>query len=536
MCAHGFEGHISGWEKGDAVNESSWSGWLPSNGVLSATPPSPGGSPVTSRLVLAPQYDSLPASIPGNLNPIGYVVRIPLATNHEIVLEGRQDQPLSTPRRFDENIDLLEWSDPVDKKGGIVIYDVRKSLDPSVAPNVWRRQMILLSPYNDALDSSESYDDPTLGVKISVLGEFGTDNSRSFDVQIDWGRANPPAGQLFDAYITPWDSHYQSQDIWVDSPLNGYDVYESTARTADNDPDGAGDTIAVAEDNRLYARIRNSGPEEIPGATVTFWAATPAGIGDRGDWQRLGSVPVGPIPAGGSVVAQTIWTPTGSGHTCVKVEVTPLEGELDFANNMAQENFTNFEVRSSSPYEPLTFSFTLFNPFNEKRQFALRTKRLMPGVSLTLDHGFPVLAKKGSITISGTINLAEDVPTSPKHDNIVPITAYFTEQDSEKELGGIALRLQPRRTTKVNADFKVSKDSVVAQGIVRGGVMPRTVAVALAADGKRIYAHSQTNKDGSFTVIVPMKDMVSITSVQGYVFVPAEGDYSSAKTEKVRLK
>jgi hypothetical protein len=119
MAGQAKGSHISGWEKGDAIASASWNGWFPPQAVLSATPPGPDGSVTTSRFIVAPQYDPLPLSIPGNTFPIGYTVRIPLATNHEVVIEGRQDQLADqVPRRYDETISTFD-SDG----GGVVIYD-----------------------------------------------------------------------------------------------------------------------------------------------------------------------------------------------------------------------------------------------------------------------------------------------------------------------------------------------------------------------------------------------------------------------------
>ncbi len=534
MAYHFYASHITAWEKGPRIGELTTGGsWLPPSSILQAAPPGPSGSVITTTVILAPQYDPIP-TLPGYVDPIGYAAEIKLSPSHSIFLEGRQNQPETTPRRYDDQLDQI---DTMSGNGGVIVYDVRDWPLGGEWPNVYRREMILLSPYDDALDSgTSSYSDASTGVGVRILQEIGSGQTRSFRTAIDWGRPAPPSGQRFDAYITPWDATYQSPDIWVDSPLNGYDNYESTARTADGDPDGAGDTIAVGEENRLYARIRNIGPETIPSATVTFWVATPAGIGDRGDWQRLDPVTIGPIPAGGSTKAFTIWIPLGSGHTCVKAEVTPIEGEISFTNNLAQENFTNFEVVSSSPYEALKFRFDLFNSADEPRQFALRARRLIPSIGVRLDHAYPVVPAKRSLTVNGELRLNEKVPPGLKSDTFVSIAAFAPRHDSEVKLGGITLNLKPRRISSIDMALKRGRDSVVASGIVKGGNMPRLVILSVHGvepNLSKTYIQTKTDSNGYFVAKIPIKDKGALDI---YAFAPGVGDYASARSKTIRLQ
>jgi hypothetical protein len=535
MAYNSYGSHVTAWEKGDELSLTPWNCWLPNSTIKYATPPDESGNPGISTFLVATQDEELPASIPGNSSPICYAAVIQLATNHFIVVESRQDHDIVNPRKFDE---LLNLTDPVGK--GIIIYDVRKdAYDMENGPNVMRRHIILLSnPTDESMNAGDPmYLDNSLGIKIQVLEEISNGNQKLFKVQIDWGRANPPAGQAFNAYITPWDSHYQSPDIWVDSPLNGYDTYEYANNEYGN-PNGPGDKVAVREANRLYATIRNTGPEQITKAIVHFWVADPAGIGDRGDWQRLDPVDhpveVGPIPSGGSVNAQTIWTPTGSGHTCIKVEVEPIESETNFDDNMAQENFTEFEVTSSSPYADFNFSFMLFNSFNRKAIYSIRSKRLPKNVILTLDHTYPVIEKGNSILIKGNIKLPDDFTSNSKYDFNVPIAAYFPLYDSETELGGINLHIQPRIKTK--GDLKVYKNAdntLLVTGRIENGPFPRKVTLSVHSGDKREYYYLETDKTGNMKTNVKVK---LSTDIQAVLYVLQTDQFSTWESKDFNIK
>ncbi len=186
-------------------------------------------------------------------------------------------------------------------------------------------------------------------------------------------RFNKGANQP-DVMIAPWRSApgntWETTDIWVDSPVNGYGVYRygmwSDLRGG-TVPRGNGDDPAIGLVNRLYARVRNVGTQDATDVKVTFQITDPPGVGIAGanGWKTLGTVDkndfpgLAAIPPGGVVDVYIEWIPDfeisdedlAAGrfafHTCVRVIIDPVAGETVLGNqdgDMEQENISYFQA------------------------------------------------------------------------------------------------------------------------------------------------------------------------------------------------
>jgi hypothetical protein len=187
-----------------------------------------------------------------------------------------------------------------------------------------------------------------------------------------------------DVMISPWRSPplnaWESTDIWVDSPLNGYGFYRYgsvASLEGDTVPRGNGDDPAVGQQNRLYARVRNLGTTDATDVVVHFDRTDPEGRGINGSngFIALGTVTkaefpqLADIPPGGYVDVYTNYTPAFTPtpqqiaqgrfnfHTCVRVRIDAVSGETVLGNQDGdgeQENIDEFEATSpSQPAAPL---------------------------------------------------------------------------------------------------------------------------------------------------------------------------------------
>ncbi len=186
-------------------------------------------------------------------------------------------------------------------------------------------------------------------------------------------RFNKGANQP-DVMIAPWRSApgntWETTDIWVDSPVNGYGVYRygmwSDLRGG-TVPRGNGDDPAIGLVNRLYARVRNVGTQDATDVVVTFQITDPPGVGIAGSngWKTVGTVDkndfpgLATIPPGGVVDVYIEWIPDfeisdedlAAGrfyfHLCVRVLIDPVAGETVLGNqdgDMEQENISYFQA------------------------------------------------------------------------------------------------------------------------------------------------------------------------------------------------
>jgi hypothetical protein len=78
--------------------------------------------------------------------------------------------------------------------------------------------------------------------------------------------------------------------MWIDSPRNNpasgpeYEFFEGTDKTK---PRLNGDRPWVHHKNKIYARIRNTGPQAVSDVYVTCYVNSPPGIGAKDSGQLL---------------------------------------------------------------------------------------------------------------------------------------------------------------------------------------------------------------------------------------------------------
>ena len=135
-------------------------------------------------------------------------------------------------------------------------------------------------------------------------------------------------------------------DIWIDNQAeNDWGVF--TYNDGNGNPIENGDNVAINQENRLYARIRNLGDNPVNQPFQVIWRIAVPGVAGGEVETELGRITVtGAIPGKGSIITPPlIWTPTSSNdkHVCIKAEIVTVTGELNgTSNNAAQENFTQW--------------------------------------------------------------------------------------------------------------------------------------------------------------------------------------------------
>ncbi len=279
---------------------------------------------------------------------------------------------------------------------GVIIERVNEGADPNVKV-IGRGAGPSCSDFgcnrNELWHEGETF----IGDGLMIYVVLKTDDD-DYEVQVT---CNTQALQP-DVMIEPWTSPpgntWETTDIWVDSPVNGFDNFKYGMWSdlhGGTVPIGNGDNPAVGQVNRLYARVRNVGTQAATNVVVHWDITDPPGLGIAGasGWLELGSVSpaqfpaLANIPAGGTADVYLEWTPnfpltaeqlaagTFAFHTCVRVRIDPVPGELVFGNqdgDREQENLSYFEAPASGPPAKFAAVIHLHIPdFVDKRTFYL---------------------------------------------------------------------------------------------------------------------------------------------------------------------
>jgi hypothetical protein len=277
---------------------------------------------------------------------------------------------------------------------GVVLYQAYEQNIQSVNN---QRPLTVLPP-GRMLQVGEEFYDPKRTLRISVTDRLANRPAK-YRVRVEWGPVpKPDPDGQFDLRITPWNDDWETPDIWVNSTKNDEAdppnapriIYENHAFLDETTPIGNGDPPWVMHSNTLYARVTNQGKVETPEPVmVSFYLNTPPGVGDNGTFELFDTVDAGKLGPGESriVAANRPWIPFEDEHTCVKVEIHRQPGEVSINNNVAQENFCDFETGAASPYAPIELDFLAQNPYTAPGVMDIRARNVPKDWYVALDHG-----------------------------------------------------------------------------------------------------------------------------------------------------
>ncbi len=273
-------------------------------------------------------------------------------------------------------------------QGGVI---VTAAISDTLHSNQQTRFLTLMHA-NRVLRTGEFVDDPARALRITVVDDAVVARPLVCRVRVEWAQTvvDDPNGS-FDLRVTPWDSNWQSPDIWVDrAPFGSFDQ----PMDAQGRPQGNGDKPKVLEINHFTARVNVSGAMGASNVKLTYYAVFPPGVGDNGNWTPIGVQDIPAIAVNGSADAQVNWTPAVGQHTCLKVYASQQFGEVSGGNNGAQENVFDFIAASNSPGTPVFIRTAIRNPLDERRMVHVNVDRVPRGWGVQFPHAWVWLDAK----------------------------------------------------------------------------------------------------------------------------------------------
>lgn len=377
--------HFIGWSKAERQ-------WIPSGPRINIV-----GPPVVSDI------DATLTLNPLEVNSAGIqIIKIPFTTTDPFmgyVVENRK------------NINTDQY---LPGEGVLVsLVDESKSISPP--PVIVMENSIYPGDLSRApLKVGESFNDSARNISIGIVSQSGN----NYNVRVQYKL--PPGGSP-DPMIIDWGAPpYETVDIWVDSEKNGWGTYRYTDESGN--PIGNGDDAWVDRNNRIYAKVHNTGTAPASNVRVQVYSNSPPGMGDAGeDWDYLGTIVFPYIPAGGSAQDFVIWRPTVGRHTCIKAQIQPYPGESSESNNHAQENVDHFDTTSGSPFQPVAQNITVYNPSDtNETPVHFNVRDIPPGWAARVDPTDMILPKGGNDTV-----IFEVLPSGPP--GASPIDSQISE-------------------------------------------------------------------------------------------------------------
>jgi hypothetical protein len=391
----------------------------------------------------------------------------------------------------------------------------------------------------------EVFTDPARTIRITVEARTAA-RPATYRVRVEWGHlpSTDPNGQ-YDLRIAPWaPPPWETVDIWANSTKNDTTVppkiiYTNHEPGDDTKPIGNGDAPWVGHDNTVYARITNQGVAPTPeSARVSFYLISPPGVGDNGTWTPFDTVVVPPLAAGETriVAATRKWRPVVGEHTCLKVMIEPMNGEVTFDNNNAQENFSEFESGASSPYRVVEFDVEARNPYDRGIVMDMQPRSVPENWFVALDQGAVWLPPKGTKTVHAVL-WTDRTPEweSQREGRKGPRKAMIDIEgwshrlwDRFSPLGGVTAFVRAVRDVRLTITPRQDDFRRGASLTVVGHLTPASASAQVALHlegpgGERIVESTKTDAGGQFvhTFQKPM-DAVGTWTLVGYVLPGSE--------------
>ncbi|MGH3704428.1 MAG: IPT/TIG domain-containing protein [Agromyces sp.] len=371
-------------------------------------------------------------------------------------------------------------------EGGVI---VTRALTATNQDNQQTRVLTLMHPVG-VLGTGAVVEDPARGIRITVEKVDVVTRPLVARIRVEWAQhiADDPAG-TFDLSITPADTTARTPDIWVDRPpFNTFDrPLDAAGRPLDN-----GDKPKPKIANRIVARVTNTGATDATDVNVTFYAVTPPGVGNNGNWSQIAPAKtVARIAANDHAdVVEPDWVPLVGAHTCLKVFVSTQLGETSIGNNEAQENVFDFEAPAFSPPQAARIPVAVRNPRSTPGVVRIGIDGVPDGYFVQFPHEWVHLPPLGERELELLVMPVADVEAYVGLEGrelpaVAPVIVRgYLQRDYEEPqpdgsptssrftyIGGILARVTPKRGVRGmeiwEADESVDRDAVIAAVVPR---------------------------------------------------------------------
>jgi hypothetical protein len=430
------------------------------------------------------------------------------------------------------------------------------------------QQMRFLTLLHDphVLKQGEIATDPARTLRISVVNDNVVSRPLVCRVRVEWaqGIADDPNG-AFDLRVEPWDSNYQTPDVWVDRvPFGTFDQ----PKDASGRPGGNGDKPRPNETNHIWGRVHCDGTVPAQNVRVTFYAVEPPGVGDNGNWAPIQTKVIANVANGSFEDLNVNWVPVVGRHTCLQVFAEQQLGEITGGNNRAQENVFQFEAVAKSVPAPVIMPVAVRNPLKQRTVIFIAVKGVPDGFKVQFPHSWiwldPLEERRFELAIVPTRDYGRYRDSQPPHAKVRlsgTIPRQYMEELSPAvfpgsrmlAIGGVTAQVTAKRGVAINLE-EDKRNSTPTEIALAGAIVPGLANQRIEVDlydpkGRRRLEVVRTDGQGNYQALFDLTRPPSLEDeldphgreelVQGdykaQAFVYASPDAAEAESNKVHI-
>lgn len=333
---------------------------------------------------------------------------------------------------------------------GVISYYASRIISQGHVPVIVRDKNVATPELTDAhMVAGQSMQLGGTGIEVIVQSE--RPGNEGFDVIVNY---IPPLDD-FNAWITRGDPFYVSPDVWIDNQIDGtgyaaYDALLFKGNVVEEQPVGG-------EENRIYARVRNTGPGIAYDIEVEFRLSAPYHtVGGEGDFDLYKVVLIDIIAPGEYKDVFVIWTPDANDdpHNCVRVELKRLVTDINPDDNWAQQNFTVRNSTTASPYTEVTVPFQIKNTEATPQLYYFRTE------GIPKEWAQHITPKKKLVLpgelLTGELKMKPPDTYQVCTNHEIHITAWKPDNHTLVHVGGMLVDVQLRKQTELTLDTEIT--------------------------------------------------------------------------------
>jgi len=450
--------------------------WIPEGRIAEVPKPDPGVKVKEALLVPVEFWDDGMVAAVRTAYPGVDATQVPVSQLMRMNLGGDGGMTdYVEARQATSNFSLnLPHSPALLVTNAVLYWDTREYAKVVGDEKRYRRECHLLNEGHELRNPGDEFDLglpdelPAPGIKVRIL-DRKTVPRPAGNVEVFHVRVTREESPAIDLGFTQLDPYWKNPDLWLDHADPGQ---TSPHIWPEGEPLHQGDKIHVPPADRpdgqpephwVVARVRNYGVVAAEKVRVDFAICRPPGQGDRGNFQRFESVIVSRLEAGEVRPVVATWNVDANekGHTCLRATIADYKipedagtgialgsEDVKLANSEAIKNLDQHEALSASPYEPVTFEFSVNNERPTAQRAYLQPERLPMGMRLAVSPPEQSIAPNSTAIFKCRLELdSEVIDTGCRSDSEFTILAWRMTAETSVRWGGVTYRIRPRKKT-----------------------------------------------------------------------------------------
>lgn len=400
-----------------------------------------------------------------------------------------------------------------------------------------------LTKKNDTFDLGEAAELAAKGVSIKINDIRKVPRTYG-DVEVFHVKIHREPADFVDLYLTKGDPTWASPDIWIDWTGDNNDPKDNKENMyiyPVGTPIDQGEPVRYppsnSNDNELHwigGRVWNGGSVEVRNVKVNVFMSIPPGSGDQNlNKNKYDDTIIERIPAHDWHSFSIPWEvkPDTTAHMCIRADITDWDlpqafpnatelggDDLKMSNNWAQKNVIEFIPTPASPYEEISFIYSVKNGGLKHETAIVEPEGLPYGITLTVTPHRRTIGPRETGLFHCKLKLDDKIiDTGCRNDKSFMLVAWRETDHTEERWGGCKYEIKPRKRTATQIGGSWIENFLLIYGSVTPTPYIGQVQIRLAIENeKSFWVNVHIEEGGVFKLKMSPEKGTKLNSIAYY--------------------